>query len=563
MIRHVTIKNFKRFREHKFDLSDSVVLAGPNNTGKSTLLQAIATWKLCLNQWMAQRKGSKAVKRSGVAIHRNDITSVPLREMSLLWENRKVTGPKGMSGRRRLIEINLEGEIKGQKWNCGIEIQYMNSELIYARPKGTKELGLDAIKQFPPEAAKSLNIVHVPPLSGIDLDEPRRDRGMQDLLVGQGRPGEVLRNLLWEIAENKDVLLWQKLQKHIHDLFQIELIKPSYSPNRPYIICEYKEPNLTRPLDLSNVGSGTLQVLLLVAFLYARDATVILIDEPDAHQHIVLQRQVYDLIRKVAHDQHGQVIVATHSEVILNATPPERVLGFLGQTPFMLASTTERDQLREALKRITTTELLIAQETGNVLYVEGESDERILTEWARILDHPARTFFERGFVHVLGGRNLKEARAHFFAIKATTKDIRGICLIDGDNQDKPDKEFTKADLKLLQWDRYEIENYLLQPEAIIRFVENLPLLQLKVKEHVEGEFYKEIPKGTNLFGKHVALIRMKASNEFLIPLLKTAGMEIPKLDLYLMAAVMKAEEIHPEVVEKLDYIAKQFGITQE
>ena len=38
MIRRVTIRNFKRFHEQVFDLQESVVLAGPNNAGKSTLL---------------------------------------------------------------------------------------------------------------------------------------------------------------------------------------------------------------------------------------------------------------------------------------------------------------------------------------------------------------------------------------------------------------------------------------------------------------------------------------------------------------------------------------------
>ncbi len=38
-------------------------------------------------------------------------------------------------------------------------------------------------------------------------------------------------------------------------------------------------------LDISSAGSGALQVLLLFAFLYARPATVILLDESDSHQH--------------------------------------------------------------------------------------------------------------------------------------------------------------------------------------------------------------------------------------------------------------------------------------
>ena len=198
MIRRVTIKNFKRFKEQTFDLADSVVLAGPNNAGKSTLLQSIATWKYCLDRWVAQREGGRAAIRSGIAIPRTDITAVPLREMNLLWEDRKVTGPQGMSGTRRLIEIEVEGDVQGQPWTCGIELQYSNRELAYARPKGAKDLDQEAIRTFPPESAKDLDIVHIPPLSGIERDEPKRDRGMQDLLVGQGRPGKSSEISCWK-----------------------------------------------------------------------------------------------------------------------------------------------------------------------------------------------------------------------------------------------------------------------------------------------------------------------------------------------------------------------------
>ena len=558
MIRRITIKNFKRFREQTFNLEDSVVLAGPNNAGKSTLLQAIVTWKFGLDRWVRQRGGGKAVARSGVAIPRADITAVPLREMNLLWEDRRVTGPRGMAGARRLIEIIVEGQANEEIWTCGIEIQYANPELVYARPQNAKGLDSEALQNFPPEAAQQLNIVHVPPLSGIERDEPRRERGMQDLLIGQGRPGEILRNLLLEIAESNDTESWQSLARHIHDLFRIELLKPAYSPAQPYIVCEYREPGHTRSLDLSNAGSGTLQVLLLFAFLYARPATVILLDEPDAHQHVILQKQVYDVVRKVARERGGQVIVATHSEIILDSTEPARVIGLCGDAPRALVNKTERDRLREALKRVTNTELLLAQEVGSVLYVESETDERILNEWARILDHPARRFFERAFVHWLSGRSLREAKRHLFALQAVLSDMRAICLLDGDNRDQPDAEMTKAGLTVLRWRRYEIENYLLHPEAIKRFV-GFPLMD----QQIDAEFWRQVPRGTDLFGDHVSLVRVKASDEFLMPLLERFDRETPKRDLYLLAAEMNKDEIHPEVHEKLNHIAKSLNPLSE
>lgn len=43
MIRAVKIRRFKRFEEVAFDLNGRhVVLAGPNNMGKTTILQAIS-----------------------------------------------------------------------------------------------------------------------------------------------------------------------------------------------------------------------------------------------------------------------------------------------------------------------------------------------------------------------------------------------------------------------------------------------------------------------------------------------------------------------------------------
>lgn len=549
MITRVTLKHFKRFAEETFDLADSMILAGPNNAGKSTLLQAIATWKLGLDRWTAQRKGGRAAKRAGVAITRADFTAVPLREMNLIWQDRRVSGGGEKAGQPRLMEIAVQGTQDGVPWECALEFQYANPELVYVRPRSAKQLSQKEMQGFPPDAAVDLAIVHVPPLSGIDRDEPRRDRGMQDLLVGQGRPGEILRNLLWETAQNrgKD---WQALAGHVHELFRIQLRAPTYAASQPFITCEYDEPGHDRPLDLSNAGSGTLQVLLLFAFLYARPATVMLLDEPDAHQHVILQRQVYDLLRRVARDRNGQVILATHSEVVLDATEPSRVLGFFGRKPHALASEVDRDRLREALKRITTTDLLLAGDRGAILYVEGETDERILGEWARLLGHPAWAFLERPFVHWLGGRSLKEAHDHFFALRAAFPQIRATCLIDGDNRDQPDVETTGAGLVVLRWRRYEIENYLLRASAIKRFL-GFPLLDTKVDEG----FARLIPPGTDPFSDHVSLERIKASNEFIVPLLAELGHTTPKKDLYLLAAAMTPDEIHPEVIEKLDRIA--------
>jgi hypothetical protein len=356
---------------------------------------------------------------------------------------------------------------------------------------------------------------------------------------------------LWELSESSQGN-WEALNDQVESLFKIKLSRPNYSPGQPYIICEYSEANNNRPLDLSNAGSGFLQVLLLLSFFYARPATILLMDEPDAHLHVILQKETYDLLRRIASQRNCQLLIATHSEVLLDSTDPSRVLAFIGERPHLLSHDVEKDALREALKRLTTTDLILGRDIESVLYVEGESDEKILSEWARILKHKqAGLFFERPYVHWLGGRSIKEAKDHYFALRAAFPRIRGVCLLDGDNRDEPDSDTTKAGLRVLRWRRYEIENYLLIPAAIKRYVSALPLFESKV----DKEFGKQVPSGTDLFSDHVSLVRVKGSDEFLVPLLEKAGKPTPKKNLYLIAAFMLPEEIHPEVKEKLDEIS--------
>lgn len=543
MIKRLTIRNFKRFTEQVFDLHDSVVLAGPNNSGKSTLLQAIATWRMGLDHWEAQR-GRKA-KRTAVSISRLGFTAVPLREINLLWQDRKVSSPAG-PGPSRLIEIIAEGETEGRRWECGLEFQYANPELFYVRPLGAANLEVNALQDFPPKSAMEQSVVLIPSLSGIARDEPRHERGMQDLLIGEGRAGDILRNLLLEVSTKPE---WESLTGHIKELFNIDLQKPVYSAAQPYILCEYRQTKGARLLDLANTGSGTLQVLLVLAFLYARPASVILIDEPDAHQHVFLQGQLHQLIRRVTRERSGQVIIATHSEVVLDATDPERVIGFLENNPRALADKTERKQLRQALKHISTTDILLAQETGAILYVEGTTDTRILSAWAKVLDHPSADILSKSFVHPIGGSDLSPAREHFFAIQAAEPGMKGLCLIDGDNPNKLSADSIRRGLEIAQWQRYEIENYLLIPDALIRFIE-FPLMEKIIQE----EFWKQVPPGTDLFSDHTALCNVKASVKLLEPWLTKVEKPTPKKDLYLLASVMEPDEIHPEAVEMLDRI---------
>jgi predicted ATPase len=565
MITKVKVEYFKRFAASSFELGDDVVLAGPNNSGKTTLLQAIAVWNLAMQRWLSDHaESSKAKQRTGVPISRNDFTAVPLREMNLLWNDRD-TGygekekPGIKAGQPKLVAITLFVKgADGQEWNLTVNLRYANKEQLYV--KLTDEHG-NPVTELP-AGAKDIKIVHVPPFSGIGAEETGLQLGYQSRLVGQGKPGDILRNLMLEVFRDSiehETGLWSKLVEDVQALFGYRLKAPQYSETTdPFIRIEYTHGQTRTAFDVASAGSGFHQVLTLLGFFYARPASVLLLDEPDAHLHVILQRQVYDLLRSVARRRGCQLLVSTHSEVILQDTGAEQILSFYGE-PHRLAIDTHRDQVREALKRLSSLDILAAENRRNILYVEDESDFKILAALAHVEGHPFNKFAGTPFFNPIHGRSAGEARAHFFGLKAINAGVKGVLLLDGDNRNLPDREVGADGLLVLRWKRYEIENYLLHPESLLRFAQgaNPDLLSLATKRKGE-EFLKANfppPALAHPLVDSDYLLATPASKSFLPGFLEATEKLLTKKDYFQIAAQMLPEEIHPEVKVKLDEMA--------
>lgn len=92
MITKIRIKNFRLIREQTIDFSSCVVIVGPNNGGKSTLLQALSLFSTAIKSWGEQRLGkqSKAQKRTGVAITLDSVLNIPIATFKELWTDLSV-----------------------------------------------------------------------------------------------------------------------------------------------------------------------------------------------------------------------------------------------------------------------------------------------------------------------------------------------------------------------------------------------------------------------------------------------------------------------------------------
>ncbi len=568
MLTQLTARNFKRFGNVEVELGNPVVFIGPNNSGKTSALQALALWQVGLSRWNERRKGKGTPeKRPGVTINRRDLVAVPIPDANLLWRNLHVRDvqrtEKGQITKNVRVEIIVEGITNDKRWTCGLEFDYANEESFYCRPLRRSED--DAVGRMPiPEEAAQVQVAFLPPMSGLASSETRLDQGAINVRVGEGKTAEVLRNLCYVIHTQKREL-WEKLVEHIRGLFGSELEAPRYVPERGELEMTYRESNVQ--LDLSSSGRGLQQTLLLLSYMYANPNSVLLLDEPDAHLEILRQRQIYQLITDVARNNGNQVIAASHSEVLLNeAAGRDIVVAFVGN-PHTISD--RGSQVMKALREIGFEHYYQAEQTGWVLYLEGSTDLAIVRGFAERLGYrEAIAALERPFVFYVGN-DAKEVRRHYHGLREAVPDLRAIAIFDQD-ADLPDDLRSIA----VKWQRREIENYLCYPETLEAYATQSavdmaagPLFSRAEAERrlkAMRESIGELEDALRTLGKGSPWDNQtKVSDDFLLPLFENyfkKHLALPnvmeKKNFHELVHFVPREKLDPEVSQKLAAIVE-------
>jgi AAA domain, putative AbiEii toxin, Type IV TA system/AAA ATPase domain len=560
MLTSLTIRNFKRFEEVKIELGQTVVFVGPNNSGKTTALQALALWELGLRRWIEKRGfGSGPEKRPGVTLNRRDLLGLAVPSTNLLWRDTHTRDTRRMEGKSQTqnvrIDVIVEGVTDSKAWKCGLEFDFANEESFYCRPilSATSE-GLARLP-VPPEV-KNYRIAFLPPMSGLAANEIFLTPGAINTRLGEGRTAEVLRNLCFSVW-TEDKASWQRMQAQLDRAFGVQLDAPVYQQERGEIEMSYRERTGPR-LDLSCAGRGLQQTLLLLAYLSFNRGSVLLIDEPDAHLEVLRQRQIYDVLSEAAHEARNQVVIASHSEVILRqAAERDTVIAFVGQ-PHRLGANAQG--VLKALQDIDAEHYYLAEQTGWVLYLEGSTDLAILLAWARRLGHAAEIVLERPFAHYVGN-SMSEARRHFYGLREACPALVGVALLDQGavlNENPALAELT--------WQRREIESYLCSRPVLARWAAaqsaDAPLFASVWTDAME-ETIGELEAALSTLGKPSPWSpALKVTDEFLDPLFdklyRRLGLPnlMRKTNYHRLAPFLEPDEIDPEVIRALDRIVE-------
>ncbi len=492
LLHYLEIENFKRFGDRqRIELDHPAVLIGPNNCGKTSTIQALALWSQAVKTWYDARKDSSAKERTATSINRLNIVAVPVQRTRFFWHNASVR--KGNQDIPLIITVGVvfEGRVEA----LSMRFRNQGDELVYCTPA---DVGIANNLELMSYAAQ-ISVELLYPMSGLEVEEPTLQPGRIDVLLGQGQTAQVLRNLCLMVFKQSSQD-WARIQELMKRLFHVELHHPRET-SRGSIELQYQQAHVKEPLDVSSSGRGFQQMLLIFAYLYSHKGSVLMVDEPDAHLEILRQKQVYVLLRDIATENGSQVIMVTHSEVILDEALDHNLTLLLDGKADDLA---KKQDIRNSLKHFGTDHYVKARDRGYVLYVEGGTDVDMLRALAQQLNHPVAQIWDERLnsfyiqnnypeqnvdaelARVEGGFGITPEQ-HFYGLRHLLPELRGLAILDSDARRRDN---AAGALTVTYWKRYEAENYFITPDVLRQHARSC----YKDLDLLEGFFTAEIDK---------------------------------------------------------------------
>ena len=470
MLTKLTIKNFKRFRDATVvNFEPITVLLGGNNSGKSTVLQALSIFQYCMEVTRKRKNGGFTLDTK--TIGPEEFGALPVAEPTDLWPDSKPTGA-----------IHIEA-----KFSNGATISF-EIKMSFNRFSITPALHGAAGKLI--EATK---VRYVPIHSGLALREgfllaPERAERRREL-----QHGSVIRNLLWDLKEhNKE--RWKKLKEILERLYPTATLDVTFdSQVDRFISSEYQDNVLGRGLDVVVSGTGYQQVLQIFTGVLSQGSTIVLMDEPDVHLHARLQVEMMRIFADLVENEGLQFVLASHSPHLISAAPVGSLRAMIEGKAHPFATEPEQMDLLDTLGAFDRMEIVPLLRTKSVVFVENRDDRNYLELFARKLWGEARTrklwdglsflytyqeplssdvkrlarqvkdlLNAPGLSQLHGGRQAK-----FLVIG--DRDYRSASGVKKAKKElgmKAKGEGFKLDLRCSIWSRNEIENYLLDANAL-------------------------------------------------------------------------------------------------
>lgn len=425
-IRKFQIKNFKSINDITFYFNkDLNLLTGVNNSGKTTVLEALAMWNECFYKLLNRAKrGVKGRYDAGDYVlgpsnnkyfDFNDINSVRSPNFADMFRNLdkknkiiltatiendfsdsiKIAFIIGDSGGKYLIELDGFGTFDFNKFNKFFKSFPEPTEVFYASPVAA----INGTENF--------------------VTEPQ----IKDS-IRKRESSEVIRNRIYKLYHTDR---FSKFQNDLSFILYNETsaklkITNTNDINKDVrVIINFKIHKNEVEKDIALLGSGTLQAIEILLNVYQqtserKDLIFVLLDEPDSHIHRDIQKRLLKVLLEFAKEH--QIFITTHNEAMIRSTPLQNLFHLDGSVDGEIKNLYLKDlekigiphykgmypsQYTPVIKSIgydSGLDFINALEADKIIFVEGDDDARVI--FNLLQEYPAN--HNRKFMFwVLGG----------------------------------------------------------------------------------------------------------------------------------------------------------------
>lgn len=299
----VNIQRFKNLNNLSIELEKINVIVGSNNSGKSSILQAI--------QFAVSVAQTTKLEKTAYWHHTQDRLPTSISQTQLIYSPLQDVPSLAPFG--NLVESQDQGIIVNF-----IEAESENTSKICISRGKNKNIRIEITGELLGTQLQSIEnpyCIYVPGLAGIQGNEEFRPPSYVRRAAARGDANNVFRNIL--LLLKRDTEAWPQFLSDFQTIFPNLSVVVEYDYENDDSINTFIKIGYKK-LPIDAAGTGVLQAIQILSYVNLYGPKVLLLDEPDAHLHPNNQRVLARLLVHLVETRSLQIIICTHSRHILD-----------------------------------------------------------------------------------------------------------------------------------------------------------------------------------------------------------------------------------------------------
>jgi len=452
MITRIELRNFKRFQHFVVKTRDGNILVGPNNSGKSSILDALRIFEACYRY--TKQKRPSLIRLDGEYF---DGFEIPESYLPMSLDN---------------ITTNYNEN------DAIVKITHSNGSIANIRlhPERSVKFIIDANGQRFSTSNKfrqafPLSMIIVPPLAPLESKEPY----VQDETVNRNKATRLAARNFRNIWFRENDETFKVFKQRVEDAWpEVSLEKPELVREQPpRLEMFFSEKRITREIQWAGFG---FQIWLQIHthLLRGNADSILVLDEPDIYLHPDLQHRLYHDVKNI----FPQYFLATHAPEIINEAETKEILVVNpdSRSAKSIRGDNDYEEMLSYIGSAENADFAKISRVKKVVFVEGHDAKLLRRISSKIGLEKLATDRDAPIFQLGGFSQWRRAKNTVWAFKELLGvEIEAICLFDRDyRSDHEISDFIvdieASGMECFVFNRKEIENYLLSPLTIARVV---------------------------------------------------------------------------------------------